>query len=147
MTRPTTSRLSVMMFLEYVIWGSWLPLLALYLTDVLRFSGAEIGWIFATQAIACLVALFAASLIDYRVYQKLAWPILALATALLVPLLLPGTEAIAPEWNGARRWLTVGVTLQPSDLAKLARQFRGRRRAAWIGTPDPAHVGITDRLP
>ncbi len=48
-----------MMFLEYVIWGSWLPLLALYLGDVLRFSGAQIGWIFATQAIASLVALFA----------------------------------------------------------------------------------------
>jgi nucleoside transporter len=59
MTTPTTPRLAFMMFLEYVIWGSWLPLLALYLADVLRFSGAQIGWIFATQAIACLVALFA----------------------------------------------------------------------------------------
>ncbi len=56
--RPTT-RLAAMMFLEYVIWGSWLPLLALYLSDVLHFSGAEIGWIFATPAIGCLVALFA----------------------------------------------------------------------------------------
>jgi nucleoside transporter len=46
------------MFLEYFIWGSWLPLLALYLTDVLRFTGAEIGWIFATQAIASVAALF-----------------------------------------------------------------------------------------
>jgi nucleoside transporter len=53
-----SSRLSIMMFLEYVIWGSWLPLLALYLGDVLKFSGAEIGWIFATPAIACIVALF-----------------------------------------------------------------------------------------
>ena len=58
-TTRTRSRLAVMMFLEYVIWGSWLPLLALYLTDVLHFSGAEIGWVFATPAIACLVALFA----------------------------------------------------------------------------------------
>ena len=29
--QPTTARLACMMFLEYVIWGSWLPLLALYL--------------------------------------------------------------------------------------------------------------------
>ncbi len=58
-TTRTRSRLAVMMFLEYVIWGSWLPLLALYLTDVLHFSGGEIGWVFATPAIACLVALFA----------------------------------------------------------------------------------------
>lgn len=48
-----------MMFLEYVIWGSWLPLLALYLGSVLGFSGREIGWVFATQAVACLVGLFA----------------------------------------------------------------------------------------
>ena len=47
-----------MMFLEYFVWGSWLPLLALYLSDVLHFTGAEIGWIFATQAIASLAALF-----------------------------------------------------------------------------------------
>ena len=47
-----STRLSVMMFLEYLIWGSWLPLLALYLGDVLGFTGGEIGWIFATQATA-----------------------------------------------------------------------------------------------
>src|SRR5687768_17992095 len=51
-------RLSVMMFLQYVIWGSWLPLLALYLTRSLHLSGTEIGWIFATQAIASVAAVF-----------------------------------------------------------------------------------------
>jgi nucleoside transporter len=50
--------MSVMMFLEYLIWGSWLPLLALYLGGVLGFSGSEIGWIFATQAIACVFGLY-----------------------------------------------------------------------------------------
>jgi nucleoside transporter len=54
----TTLRLSLMMFLEYVIWGSWLPLLALYLGNVLRFTAGEIGWIFATPAVACVVGLF-----------------------------------------------------------------------------------------
>ena len=53
-----TTRLSVMMFLEYLIWGSWLPLLALYLADVLGFTGGQIGWIFATQAIACVFGLY-----------------------------------------------------------------------------------------
>ena len=32
----------------------------------------------------------------------------------------PGTEAIAPRVNGARRWLRLGITFQPSELAKLA---------------------------
>jgi len=74
----------------------------------------------ASRAAVGLVALFVASQIDYRFYQRLAWPILAVTTALLVPLVLPGTEGIAPEWNGARRWLDLGVTVQPSELAKLA---------------------------
>jgi nucleoside transporter len=58
MPENTRWRLSLMMFLEYVIWGSWLPLLALYLSRFLDFSGAEIGWIFATQAIASVTAVF-----------------------------------------------------------------------------------------
>jgi nucleoside transporter len=51
-------RLNIMMFLEYVIWGSWLPLLALYLSRFLGFSGTDIGWIFATLAIASVAAVF-----------------------------------------------------------------------------------------
>ncbi|MGQ0735519.1 MAG: MFS transporter [Acidobacteriota bacterium] len=54
----SNARLAVMMFLEYLIWGSWLPLLALYLGDVLGFTGTQIGWIFATQAVASIAALF-----------------------------------------------------------------------------------------
>ena len=44
MTAAST-RLAVMMFLEYLIWGSWLPLLALYLSGVLGFTGGQIGWV------------------------------------------------------------------------------------------------------
>jgi nucleoside transporter len=57
MSQSARWRLSVMMFLEYVIWGSWFPLLALYL-QFLQFSATEIGWIFATQAIATVTAVF-----------------------------------------------------------------------------------------
>ncbi len=66
MANGTHPRLSAMMFLEYVVWGSWLPLLALYLSDVLQFSAGEIGWIFATQAIAAVVGLFAGGQIADR---------------------------------------------------------------------------------
>jgi nucleoside transporter len=59
-------RLSLMMFLEYVIWGSWLPLVALYLKDFLHFSGTDIGWIFATQAVASVTAVFVSGQIADR---------------------------------------------------------------------------------
>ncbi len=51
-------RLGVMMFLQYVIWGTWLPLLALYLSRFLGFTGTDIGWVFATLAIASVTAVF-----------------------------------------------------------------------------------------
>ena len=67
-----------------------------------------------------LVILAAASVVNYRLYQGLAWPLLGLTVLLLIPLLLPGTEGIAPRINGARRWLDIGVTVQPSELAKIS---------------------------
>jgi nucleoside transporter len=51
-------RLGVMMFLEYVVWGAWLPLLGNYLGQSLKFSGGQQAWIFATPAVAAVFALF-----------------------------------------------------------------------------------------
>src|SRR5688572_9291034 len=51
-------RLGVMMFLEYVVWGAWLPLLGNYLGQSLKFSGGQAAWIFATPAVASVFALF-----------------------------------------------------------------------------------------
>lgn len=52
--------------------------------------------------------------------RELAWPILAVVACLLLILVMPGTGFIAPRINGARRWLNVGVSIQVSELAKLA---------------------------
>ena len=40
--------------------------------------------------------------------------------AMLLVLVLPFTHAIAPRINGSRRWLQLGVSIQVSELAKLA---------------------------
>ena len=74
----------------------------------------------ASRAGIGLAILAVASVVNYRLYQRLAWPLLGLTAVLLVVLLLPGTEAIAPRINGARRWLDLGVTVQPSELAKIS---------------------------
>ncbi len=55
--------------------------------------------------------------IDYRVWRKVARPVMALCVLLLVAVIIPGLGIKA---NGAARWLGVGsLTFQPSELVKL----------------------------
>lgn len=67
-----------------------------------------------------VVVAAALARIDYRRFEALAWPLLGFTVLLLVITVLPWTESIAPRVNGARRWIRIGPSLQPSELAKLA---------------------------
>lgn len=51
-------KLSLMLFLEYAIWGAWAPVLAAYLLGGLKFSGKQTGWIYATLWLACIISPF-----------------------------------------------------------------------------------------
>jgi cell division protein FtsW len=67
------------------------------------------------------VGLLIVSRVDYHRWRRLAWPLLLLALAALVVVVLPFTRSIAPTVNGARRWIDVGpVNFQPSELARFA---------------------------
>ena len=69
--------------------------------------------IYAAFGIGLLVA---ASRFDHRRLRNIAPPLLLVALGLCLAVLL-----VAPEINGAKRWLTAGpITFQPSELAKLA---------------------------
>ena len=48
-------RLTVMNFLQFFVWGSWLTSLGVYLGRVLDFEGGEIAGIFATMGIAAII--------------------------------------------------------------------------------------------
>jgi nucleoside transporter len=49
-------KLSVVMALEYAVWGAWMPVLAARLLGPLRFSGKQTGWIYATLPLACIIS-------------------------------------------------------------------------------------------
>lgn len=66
------------------------------------------------------VVLLVAARVDYRRWRAAAWPLLLLTLALLLGLIAPGTESLAPSINGARRWYRMpGLSFQPSELARL----------------------------
>lgn len=90
------------------------------------------------------VGLFVGAFLPERFLRKMTWPALLLSVLLLLSLYVPGNP-FALHLLGATRWLEFpgGITVQPSELAKLAfilfaagfLEKRGRRMQAkdWIG--------------
>jgi len=69
-------------------------------------------------ALIGLVLFVLFSRIPYHIYRKLTYPILIVSALLLACILVPG---VGHKVGGATRWLRVmGITFQPSELAKLA---------------------------
>ncbi len=82
-----------------------------------RFGSAErFFWSHSFKILIALVALFAASKIDYHILEKVSKPFIFLALVPLVLVFIIGTPI-----NGAYRWLSLGFfSFQPSELAKFA---------------------------
>lgn len=71
MNSAIRTRLSIMMFLEYVIWGAWLPLLGLYIGEnYLNFSSTEQAWIFNAFAIASVTGMFLVAQLADRYFAQ-----------------------------------------------------------------------------
>ncbi len=49
------TRLSILMFLQFASWGAWLPVLANHLVG-LKFTGTQIGYVYLTGALGCLLS-------------------------------------------------------------------------------------------
>lgn len=94
-------------------------------SSIVAVQSGEPGSAYALRQLTGLVVggvgLLVAARVDYHVWQRLAWPLVAITGALLLLPYLPGLRALAPEINGARRWLRLGpLQLQPSEFAKFA---------------------------
>ncbi|MGD8500187.1 MAG: MFS transporter, partial [Phycisphaerales bacterium] len=64
--------LSFAMFMEYAIWGAWMPVLAARLVGPLKMSGKQTGWIYATLPLACIVSPLIAGLLADK-YLNIEW--------------------------------------------------------------------------
>ncbi len=63
------ARLCLMMFFNYVIWGSWYVTIGTYLTATLHFTGTQTGSVFATTALASMISPFFVGMIADRFFS------------------------------------------------------------------------------
>src|SRR6478735_11433956 len=78
-------RLSVLMFLEFFVWGAWYVTMGTYLDKVLGATGVEIGAAYSAMAIATIISPFFVGMIADRYFsaQKLLGVLHLVGAALL----------------------------------------------------------------
>jgi len=69
MNNKTRAQLSIMMFLEFFIWGGWFVTLGSFLGNNLNASGAESAMAFSTQSWGAIIAPFIIGLIADRYFN------------------------------------------------------------------------------
>ena len=98
-----------------------LGLMMIYSSSYARalYESGDSGYYFKRQLLFALLgtgAMLAVSRVRPQLIRKLAFPVLGVSVVFLVLVFVPG---IGRSENGATRWVSMGISFQPSEVAKL----------------------------
>ncbi len=99
MTRNLGWRLSLMMFLQYAIWGAWVVWLPQYLFGGLEFSWARIGAIFSLMPLATIVSPFIGGQIADRWVPSQWFMVVANVACGVLMIIMGFTESFSGLWG------------------------------------------------
>ena len=100
-------------------------------SDQYYFAREQLKWL-----VVGLIGFTVASLVPYKLWHKLALPILLVTLFLLIVVFIPGVGVRA---LGANRWINLGLfILQPAELAKLAMVIY---LSAWFSAQEKGRFG------
>jgi nucleoside transporter len=124
MTQTIRLKLSVMMFLQYFIWGAWYVSMGTYLLKTLNFTGTESGAAYGTTALAAMVSPFFVGLIADRFFAtEKTLAALHLAGAAL----LEGVYSLDPSLSKNAVLLTYTLCFMPTLALTNALSFHQMR--------------------
>lgn len=93
MTGTVRTQLSIMMFLEFFVWGGWYVTMGIYLPNTLGSDGGEIAMAYSTQSYGAILAPFVIGLIADRYFNaERILGVLHLLGAILMYLLYQATD-------------------------------------------------------
>jgi nucleoside transporter len=127
------AQLSLMMLLEYFIWGSWYVTMGTYMTEYLHASGAQIGAAYGALAIATIISPFFIGFIADKYFsaQKIMG-VLHLAGAVLLYLATMITNNTAFYWLVLFYSMLYMPTIALSNNIAFAQMSDPGKQFPWI---------------
>lgn len=101
-----------MMFLEFLVLGSTIPIMSLYLKSTLGFTGTQAGWVLGSAALSSILSpLICACIADRLISAERLLSILHLFSALLLWALTSVSGLIPVMVCYAAYWMLIGPTV------------------------------------